>query len=431
MRKWIALFMTLVLVLGLCACGAKEAEQPQAQETNAPADAQTFQVGFGRVNITPSPNTGVPMGGYKDQVSTGVLNYIYATCVAITDAEGGTLLLYTLDITDLDKDPVDTLRMRLSASTGIPGENITVSASHTHSGPSKSWLGEAIDPLVKAAEEALADRAPATAEIGSYDVPNMNWTRHYIMKDGTMAGDNYGNIQVGYESIVSEADHTMRLIRFVREGDKKDVLMVNWQVHPKLTSTADTMEGLATRTLFSSDFIGYTRDYVEKNQDVLFAYYNGASGNVNPFSKLPDEVNAVSRDGRVYGEQFGEHVVNALSNLKPVETGKVSAKTAPLGERAYELHAYGVGTSLGFATVPAEIFHETGTQIREGSPFEMTFVLTSANGRDTYIPIADVWDYKTNDGSLPYEMSICRYPKGTAETLAQQLGDMLTELAGK
>ena len=426
MKKWIALLLTLTLVLGLCACGGNtQGESGQAQN---PAG---FSVGFGRVNITPSPNTGVAMGGYDNQISTGVLSYIYATCVAITDAEGSTLLLYTLDITDMEKDACDALRAKLTEATGIPGENITLSCSHTHSGPHKKWLVEAVDLLAQAGQEALADRAPATAQIGSYDVPNMNWDRHYIMNDGTMAGDNYGNNSVGYKAQASVADPTMRLIRFVREGDKKDVLMVNWQAHPKLTSTADTEEGRATRTLFSSDFVGYARDYVESKQDILFAYYNGASGNVNPFSKLDSEKALVSKDGRIYGEQLGGHVITALESLKDVETGNVAAKTTPLAEGPYELHAYTVGSSLGFATVPAEIFHQTGTQIREGSPCDMTFVITCANGRNTYIPIDAVWEYTTNDSSVPYEMRICRYERGTAETLAKDLGNMLTELAGK
>lgn len=425
MKKILSVLLVCAMVLGLCACGGNTQEGAQNQ---TPAG---FSVGFGRVNITPSPNNGVNMGGYKNQVSTGVLNYIYATCVAITDAEGSTILLYTLDITDMEKDAADSLRLKLTEATGIPGENITLSCTHTHSGPYKGWLTEATDLLAQAGQEALADRAPATAQIGSYDVPNMNWDRHYYMKDGTIGGDNYGEKSVGYDTYYSEADKAMRLIRFVREGDKKDVLMVNWQVHPKLTSTADTEQGKATRTLFSSDFIGYSRDLVESKEDVLFAYFNGASGNVNPFSKLDADKNLVSKEGKVYGEQFGEHVISALANLKDVETGNVAAKTKPLVDGPYELHAYTVGSSLGFATVPAEIFHQTGTQIREGSPCEMTFVITCANGRNTYIPISDAWDFETNDGSLVYEVSICRYDKGTAELLAKDLSTMLTELAGK
>lgn len=389
-----------------------------------------FQVGFGRVNITPNPDTDIAMGGYSNQISTGTLTPLLASCVAITDSQGSTLLLYTMDLTDMQKDPIDALRKKITAATGIPGENITISCTHTHSAPFKSWLIEAVDLLVQAGLDALADRVPATLSLGSYEVPQMNWTRHYIMNDGSYAGDNYGNHSVGYKDYASAADKTMRLIRFQRAG-KKDVLLVNWQVHPKLTSTWDTPEGRATRYLFSSDFIGYTRDAVEEEQDVLFAYFNGASGNVNPFSKLDSEKDAVSKDGKVYGQQFARHVITALSNLEPAEAGNISVKTAPLGDGEFELHAYCMGKNLGFATVPVEIFHETGTQIREGSACRMTFVLSCANGRNTYIPISDAWDFQSNNGQIPYEVRICRYPRGTAESLGKELGAMLTELAGQ
>jgi len=424
MKKWIASLLCLSLMPGLCACGKETAKKPE----DKPA---VFQVGFGRVNITPTPNVGVLLAGYEDRWSEGVLNYIMATCVAITDEKDQTILLYTLDMCNSEKETAEALREKLTETTGIPGENITISGTHTHASPRQPYADNYVDLLVQAGQEALKDRAPATIETGSYDVPDMNFDRHYIMNDGTMRGDNFGSASSGYKDHASVADPTMRLIRFLREGDKKDVLMVNWQVHPKLSSTASTTEGKATRNYISSDFIGATRDYVEKNQDVLFAYYTGASGNVNALSFLPEKKNIVTKDYKVYGEQFGDHVIAALQQLKPVETGEIGSKSAPLGDRGYNLHAYTIGSSLGFATVPAEIFHQTGTQIRDGSPCETTFVLTVANGRDTYIPTDNVWDYVVAKGETPYEVRICRYPRGTAESLAQDLADMLTELAGK
>ena len=416
-KKIISLALVLVLALGLCACN----------KTPAP-EAPTFRVGFGRVNITPSSSTGLQMEGYNEQISEGVLTYMFATCVAITDQQDNTLLLYTVDKCEVQKETVDALRSRLSESHGIPADNITVSGTHTHSSPVTKSMPDYVNQLVRAGEEALADRAAATISVGSYDVPDMNFVRHYILNDGTICGDNFGNSAVGYKDYASEVDKTMRLIRFVREGDKKDVLMVNWQAHPKLASTADTTEGRATRNLLSADFVGFARDYVEtQNSDVLFAYYNGASGNVNPFSKLEAYRNIVTKDAKKYGEQLGGHVLTALEGLQPLEAGSVGSQKAPLGSRGFELHAYTVG-DIGFATVPAEIFCATGMQIRDGSECDITFVLTVANGRDTYIPTEDVWDYVVANGDTPYEARICRYPQGTAEELAQSLVSMLNDL---
>ena len=280
---------------------------------------QTISVGFGRAVITPKETVGLKMEGYSNQISQGVYTEMLGTCIAITDEVGNTMLLYTVDRCECNKTPVNELRKRLSAAYGIARDNITVCATHSHSTPVIESLPDYVDQLYKAGEEALADRAPATIQIGSHDVPDMNWNRHYILTDGTMSGDNYG-------------------------------------------------------------------------------------------------------------ERFAGHVLAALKNLKDVEGGSVAGRKTPLGDRGFELHAYRLGKYIGFATAPAEIFHETGTAVREGSPFQLTFFLSCANGRDTYIPIESAWDYKSNN-TIPYEVRICRYPRGTAEILTKDLVGMLKVLA--
>ena len=422
MKKILAIILILIMVASLCACSKKLAAQQQEK---------TFLVGFGRVSVAPASTTGVLLDGYSDRWSEGILNQVMATCVAITDTEDNTVLLYTVDMCNTEKATIDSLRKRLTESTGVPGDNITISGTHTHSSPAEPYHADYINKLVLAGEEAMKDRASATIQAGSYVVPGMNFSRHYIKNDGTYRGDNYGDATSGYKGHASDADEAMRLIRFVREGDKKDVLMVNWQVHPKLASTSDTEDGKATRNLISSDFIGFARDYVEARGGVLMAYYTGAAGNLNPISRIAAEQAQVSQNAQKYGEKFGEHVLTALENLQPLASGKVASAKKPLGDRGFYLHAYTVGGSLGFATVPAEIFDITGNQIREGSPCDITFVLTIANGRDTYIPTEDVWDYPVGNGDTPYEVRICRYPRGTAESLAQDLVGMLSNLAGQ
>ena len=419
MKRILSVALAFILVLGLCACGGK---------TEQKAEPKTFRVGFSRVNITPSSVNGLAMEGYKDQICEGIFSYIMATCVAITDEQNNTLLLYTVDKCESERETIAAVRERLTKSTGIPGDNITLCATHTHTSIKTSLTPDYIDQLVAAGEEALKDRAPATIQAGSYDVPNMNFVRHYIMNDGTYKGDNFGTSKSGYKSHTTDADPNMRLIRFVREGNKKDVLMVNWQVHPRVASSGDTAEGRLTRNQVSSDFIGFARDHVEANEDVLMAYYTGASGNLNANSNLASERNLAPLKPDLYGKQFGDHVIAALENLQPVQTGSIGSKKAPLAAGGFYLHAYTVG-SLGFATVPAEIFDTTGMQIRQGSPCDITFVLSCANGRNTYIPPTEVFDYAST-GIIPYEVSICRYPQGTAETLAQDLVNMLKELNG-
>ena len=96
-----------------------------------------------------------------------------------------------------------------------------------------------------------------------------------------------------------------------------------------------------------------------------------------------------------------------------------------------ELDAVRVGP-IGFATAPIEMFDTNGLQIKAGSPFETTFVLTMANGMvpGYYVPSQDTWEYKTADGSLPYEVGYCHFVKGTGEMFANELVGMLNGLNG-
>ena len=58
-----------------------------------------LRVGFGRVNITPSYS--VPLYGYSNssgRMSERVLDPLFATCLAFTDGDGETELIYTLDM---------------------------------------------------------------------------------------------------------------------------------------------------------------------------------------------------------------------------------------------------------------------------------------------------------------------------------------------
>jgi hypothetical protein len=262
--------------------------------------AGNFRVGFGRVDI--SPSFSVPLRGYGDsatRLSTGIADRIYTTCVAFTDAEDNTVLLFHNDLATSEEEITDLARADIAAETGIPVSNIMVSATHTHHGPDVAMdtTDTAIDAavresvtryrallrqwMVEAAVAALADRKPAQMKIATEETENMNFIRHYIMNDGTVAGDNFGDHSSGYAAHVTDPDRQMQLVKFTRTGGQ-DVVLANFQTHPHR----------AGRTIYnkiSSDIVGVMRSNVESQMNCKFAYFTGASGNVNPSSKLETE----------------------------------------------------------------------------------------------------------------------------------------------
>ena len=78
-----------------------------------------FQVGHGRTDITPQES--VPLRGYgstSNRMSQTVLDPLYATCLALTDASGETALLFGLDL--IAPGPQWPERMAPARGSGSP-----------------------------------------------------------------------------------------------------------------------------------------------------------------------------------------------------------------------------------------------------------------------------------------------------------------------
>ena len=88
-----------------------------------------FKVGIGQVDITP------PVGYPQQQgTSTGVGTPVYAKAIAFKQ-RGSTGVLLMCDILNIPRDLSRIVREKASAQTGIPYQNISISATHIHTGP--------------------------------------------------------------------------------------------------------------------------------------------------------------------------------------------------------------------------------------------------------------------------------------------------------
>ncbi len=495
MKKLWSVPLLLALILSLCACGGSPKETRPAPsdtgaETTAPAETdaeptepagpdEPFCAGFGRADITPWEST--PLAGYGNndkRLSVNVLDPLNADCVALRDGNGETVLLFMIDILYIMDDLVDYCRQHISEVTGIAGDHIYLAVSHSHSAPDvnltssyaiaryRSYLRQR---LGEAAAAAIGDLKPATASTGSAEIEGLNFVRHYKLTNGTYAGDNFGDFSSapieGYET---EADHTLRMLRFEREG-AKDILLMNFQVHPHRTG------GISNPDV-SSDVIARIRDYVEAREDVYCSYMQGGAGNINPTSRIAADM--ATSDYKEYGVLFGKTALAALPSMTPVELGPIkisgsvphtttvnhtqanlSVKAAEIwsvftstGDRAkciemgkpygihscyhasaiiyknslpdtldIELDALSFG-DVGLVTAPYEMFDVSADYIRDNSPYAFTLVMAYCNGYYSYIPATASFD------NTCYEADQCRFIQGTAEELADALVGMLKEL---
>jgi hypothetical protein len=291
----------------------------------------------------------------------------------------------------------------------------------------------------------------------------MNFIRHYEMSDGTYAASNFGDFGKVIVGHAHETDPRMILVKFDRNDDKKDILLVNWQAH----ADHGTANG---RTNISADFPGALRDKLQEESGCLVAYFTGADGNTNIDSRV--EADKHNLNWREYGVKMATLAYEAYQELQEVEGSGIAYKRAmfdaevdhswdhmlaeanevfdlwkstdkktgdALGKqynftsvyqarairsraamgktRPLELNAFRVG-GIGFTTGTYEMFSESGIFIKENSPYTFTFLLTGNSG---YIPSEKAFGYRC------YEADTGFFAKGTAEKLADKYVEMLKE----
>ena len=114
--------MRFPLVLFWCAafafCGAA---QPQ----------KVFRAGAATSNITPWLGVSIN-GGFRDHIATNVHDELHARCVVLDDGQTR-LALVVVDSCMVPRDIFDEAKRLASQRTGIPGSNMLMSATHTHS----------------------------------------------------------------------------------------------------------------------------------------------------------------------------------------------------------------------------------------------------------------------------------------------------------
>jgi len=92
--------------------------------------------GYARVCITPEES--VPLAGYGSssaRMSRNVLSDLYTACIAFSDEDANTVLLFVNDLNESRQEYTDPICRAVSEAVGISVEHITVAATHTHSAP--------------------------------------------------------------------------------------------------------------------------------------------------------------------------------------------------------------------------------------------------------------------------------------------------------
>ncbi|MBR4305119.1 MAG: hypothetical protein IKT81_07285, partial [Clostridia bacterium] len=270
-----------------------------------------LKAGFARLDVTPP--LGSDLAGYFSvRLAEGILDPIYLNAVAIGN-ENSTIVIITSDFLSIMEVFATRIRNMIAAATGIPADNIMITALHQHTSIRLGvwpWTGSMEDEnylnilykkYVDVTRLALRDMSDAKMCTAVQETAEtISFIRRYKMKDGSTV-TNPGKLNPDIDHPIGEADNNVRLVRFKRDG-KKDIAFVNFSTHP------DVIGG----KLFSADWPGFVRSFVEQDiADTHCLVANGAQGDTNHVNTGIAE----EQGGYGYSEHMGRVIADTVIDV--------------------------------------------------------------------------------------------------------------------
>lgn len=391
-----------------------------------------LRVGVGRADITPPIGT-VLYGYAPGRPAKSVGDRLTATALKLM-GNGSEALLISCTICAINEELCRRLRCEASAASGVATENVTVSATHTHSGPNtsvKSGWGEVdtayiesilipgVTEAARQAAETMRNVFLGVGETESFVAVN----RRELTEDGAVAlGQNHWG----------PVDRRLTVLSFKTAEGKILANLVHYGCH----GTASGKNSEITR-----DWSGVMTDMLEKETGAVTGFWCGFEGDIGP--NLPSGRTTGSYSEMLQlGAQAGIDAIRAFRSIRqwqdvPLKTlhgviripfdtlpsrVEAEAKLAELGtmERIYaekrysdvnacihwlnvlEEHSSGRPlktewifdqniTVIGPVSIlpcPFEAFSEIGLRLRKHSPYGYTLNLCNTHGCYAYLPSA-------------------------------------------
>ena len=474
MKKILALILALTFCFACAACASEGKHMVTSAVTTPPTEPEPtpepMLAGFAERDFTPTEMGGIMPGSTNTPIATGVELPLLANAAAFTSGDTS-IILVSMDILSFHDDYCNEMRARIKKATGVPEENILIAATHAHTSvaveyqlwlcpPDEETSGHAADMAVEAAIEAFENREEAKMGFGKTYNATYNFCRDGLTEDG--------DIRTWYAGVkqASIVDHYVNVMRVDDTEGNIQCFIVNYANHP------DTY---GTKTKYSSDYPGYLREALKKEygEDVTVLYFNGAEGDVNfvdyKYKTHTSYVGNGLNTAKIIGEALAKSVIKLNRTIKTEETSpiiqsisktydaiqrKPSAEDLAWGEEAMrngvggldkcfaveyttedysvlgdtfeiEVHTIRIG-EWAMVGLPSEIYSEIGRDIKKDSPFEMTSVISLANGTHGYIAP----DYVLDTSAYPARFSMYNAYAGigTADLLINKSLNQLKEM---
>ena len=197
--------------------------------------------------------------------------------------------------------------------------------------------------------------------------------------------------------------------------------------------------------LVSGDVLGLASQFVEKilGENVVAPVFAGASANIDPWYRVLPGFNTEPGwipEPVLLGTLLGEEVVHVFRGIEDIKSGGAINTAFEILECPGKNKAANADTNNGSETVPVritvarigddaafvgfsvEMLTEIGMEIKSGSPFSNTFIITHCNGASGYLPPAELY----KEGG--YEVNTSQFAIGSSDMVVRKTLRMLYDL---
>lgn len=297
----------------------------------ADASESSLRVGVAEADITPP--VGFPMAGYyHERLAEGEIDPLKARAIVFVDGQTSGALV-VCDLIGISTDLKNEVRKRASEKTGIPPENIALSATHSHTAPDymkelylrignepqpelrANYIDKLIGGPVDAICTAFANARPSIIETGSgtQNEP-VSFNRRAVTRDGSVKTWMAAN-HPDFVKTAGPIDPQIGLVLIRDESSKPVGVLSNFALH------LDTVGGMK----WSADYPFFIERTLQQSlgAGVISIFGNGCCGDINHVNPRSTERNTAS----VIGTSIGNSILRDLSGLQPLTDQKLTVKS--------------------------------------------------------------------------------------------------------
>ena len=426
---------------------------------NSKVENYQLRAGAGKANIE------IPVEFFPQENFSGNHDDINVRIVILECDKS--IALVSLELTSLPESEVKLLKILVNSLTGILPDDIWICVTHSFSSPhflppfmlKDEGARQKVDLLRQAIHEAVHKAADCAvqqmkdAQIGFKSGEcNVNVNRDVLTNKGWWIGSNLEGV----------SDKTLTVLRIdEKDGaitDNPIAILFNYNVQSSVMDGSTMEDGTKKIT---SDLVGKASDFVETiyERRTVAMFLIGAAGDQAPIKKaknvevdmagdlqerdLQEEGYAFVTDlGEILGKETvriakeikwmnstrimtgekeflcpGQKMTSDIHNLHPTFTYEYLSDE----DREMSVEAIKIGEIVLLGTRP-ELNDQTSRELKRGSLFSQTLVITMVNGASKYMADKESYDKVT------YESMNSPFGKGSAEILTENAIALLNQM---